>query len=207
LLPAGWSELAPGVDVFFRKGKSSGPFALITAGIHGDEYEGPAAVACFVEQLAAIPSITGSIAAIPAANPMAWRAAQRTSPEDGLNLARTFPGRAQGSATERLAASLFEVAAEADYLICIAVESSIFSSRCAGFMVMRRKRTHLTLPRGISGCRCCGSCRRQPEYCRVSYGSAAVASWDVSISAPASYRPKAARPTCEAFFHASRTGR
>jgi N-alpha-acetyl-L-2,4-diaminobutyrate deacetylase len=117
LLPDGWSELSPGVDVFFRKGEGRGPFALITAGIHGDEYEGPAAVASFVEQLAAMPAITGSIAAIPVANPMAWRGAQRASPEDGLNLARTFPGRANGSATERLAASLFELAARADYLI------------------------------------------------------------------------------------------
>ena len=117
LLSSGWSELTPGVDVFFRKGESSGPFALITAGIHGDEYEGPAAVAAFVEQLATIPFVKGLIAAIPAANPMAWRGAQRTSPEDGLNLARTFPGKAQGSATERLAASLFEVAAQADFLI------------------------------------------------------------------------------------------
>lgn len=117
LFPEGWSELLPGVDVFFREGEASGPFALITAGIHGDEYEGPAAVASFAEQLAAIPSVTGSIAAIPVANPLAWRGAQRTSPEDGLNLARTFPGRTQGSATERLAASLFDVAAQADYLI------------------------------------------------------------------------------------------
>jgi predicted deacylase len=117
LLPDGWSELAPGVDVFFRQGESSGPFALITAGIHGDEYEGPAAVADFVDELSRIPSVKGSIAAIPAANPMAWRAAQRTSPEDGLNLARTFPGRADGSPTERLAASLFELAAQAGYLI------------------------------------------------------------------------------------------
>jgi predicted deacylase len=105
------------VDVFFRKGESSGPFALITAGIHGDEYEGPAAVAGFVEQLAAMPPVHGSIAAIPVANPMAWHGAQRTSPEDGLNLARTFPGRAHGSPTESLAASLFELAVQADYLI------------------------------------------------------------------------------------------
>ena len=103
--------------MFFRKGESSGPFALVTAGIHGDEYEGPAAITSFVGRLAAIPAVTGSIAAIPVSNPMAWRGAQRTSPDDGMNLARTFPGCAQGSATERLAASLFELAKRADYLI------------------------------------------------------------------------------------------
>ncbi len=103
--------------MFFRRGAQPGPFTLITAGIHGDEYEGPAAVAAFVETLSSCPGLAGSVAAIPVANPMAWRASQRTSPDDGLNLARTFPGRADGSPTERLAAALFELAIEADYLI------------------------------------------------------------------------------------------
>jgi N-alpha-acetyl-L-2,4-diaminobutyrate deacetylase len=117
LLREGWSELVPGVDAFFRKGGAQGPLALVIAGIHGDEYEGPAAVAAFVERLGGMPAVRGDILAIPVANPMAWRAAQRTSPEDGLNLARAFPGRADGTATERLAASLFEVGSRADYVI------------------------------------------------------------------------------------------
>ncbi len=116
MLPEGWSELVPGVEVFFRQGSRPGPLALITAGIHGDEYEGPAAVAGLAQDLASVP-ITGSIAAIPVANPMSWCAAQRTSPEDGLNLARTFPGKQDGSATQRLAAALFDLASQADYLI------------------------------------------------------------------------------------------
>ncbi|MEP6533682.1 MAG: succinylglutamate desuccinylase/aspartoacylase family protein [Bryobacteraceae bacterium] len=116
MLSEGWSELLPGVDVFFRKGSEPGPFVLVTAGIHGDEYEGPAAVASLVQQLADLP-LTGSIAAIPVANPMAWHGAQRTSPEDGLNLARTFPGKPDGSPTERLASILFDLAGQANYLI------------------------------------------------------------------------------------------
>ena len=115
-MPEGWSELVPGVEVFFRQGSKPGPLALIAAGIHGDEYEGPAAVAALAHDLASAP-IAGSIAAIPVANPMSWRAAQRTSPEDGLNLARTFPGKQNGSATQRLAAALFDLASQADYLI------------------------------------------------------------------------------------------
>ncbi len=116
MLTEGWSELVPGVDVFFRRGTTPGPFALITAGIHGDEYEGPAAVAGFVEKLTSLP-LAGSVAAIPVANPTAWRGSQRTSPDDGINLARTFPGKADGSPTERLAAALFDLAGQADHLI------------------------------------------------------------------------------------------
>ncbi len=116
MLPEGWSELVPGGDVFFKRGTKPGPFALITAGIHGDEYEGPAAVASIAEKLTSLP-LAGSVAAIPVGNPMAWRGSQRTSPEDGLNLARTFPGKAGGLPTEQLAASLFELASKADHLI------------------------------------------------------------------------------------------
>lgn len=115
--PEGWWELLPGVDVFYRRGEKTGPLALVTAGVHGDEYEGPAAAAQFVEQLATMRLSAGAVAVIPVANPMAWKGAKRTSPDDGRNLARTFPGNAEGSPTERLAASLFEFASEAEYLI------------------------------------------------------------------------------------------
>ena len=32
------------LEVFCCRGRSAGPLALITAGVHGDEYEGPAAI-------------------------------------------------------------------------------------------------------------------------------------------------------------------
>jgi hypothetical protein len=35
------------LDVFCCRGRFSGPLALITAGVHGDEYEGPAAIHIF----------------------------------------------------------------------------------------------------------------------------------------------------------------
>src|SRR5262249_30684688 len=40
-----------------------------------------------------------------------------TTPEDGLNLARTFPGKREGTVTERLAAELFGVVSQTDCLI------------------------------------------------------------------------------------------
>ena len=116
----GWQRWEPlpcvTLDVFHWKGSQSGKNALITAGIHGDEYEGPAAIADFVARLDPA-KVRGSLTAIPVANPPAFEAGTRTNP-DGLNLARCFPGDPNGKSTERLAASLFnQLALGADYLI------------------------------------------------------------------------------------------
>jgi N-alpha-acetyl-L-2,4-diaminobutyrate deacetylase len=55
---------------------------------------------------------------IPVANPFAFSAGARTSPGDGINLARVFPGKKDGTPTELLARFLFdEFASKVDYLI------------------------------------------------------------------------------------------
>ena len=95
------------LDAFLCRGASLEPLALITAGVHGDEYEGPAAIGAVAAALAA-KRINGSVIAVPVVNPPAFGAAQRLSPLDGLNLARCFPGRADGKPTERLAYWFFE---------------------------------------------------------------------------------------------------
>jgi predicted deacylase len=113
----GWVRVSPDVDAFLCRGKGDRPCALITAGIHGDEYEGPAAVAEITDALQP-ERMEGSVIAIPVANPYAFQAARRTTPEDGLNLARAFPGDPAGSATQRLAAQLFGLIGDGvDYVI------------------------------------------------------------------------------------------
>jgi len=116
----GWQswEAVPGVtlDVFHRQGRQTSKNAVIIAGIHGDEYEGPAAIAELVALLDPA-RLSGSLTAVPVANPPALTAGTRTSP-DGGNLARCFPGDPDGGPTERLAAALFNrLAAGANYLI------------------------------------------------------------------------------------------
>jgi predicted deacylase len=116
----GWQqwEAVRGVtlDVFHWRGDVPGKNVLVTAGIHGDEYEGPAAVAQFVAGLDTS-KLCGSLTAIPVANPPAFLAGTRTNP-DGMNLARCFPGNCQGKPTERLAAALFDnLAGDLDFLI------------------------------------------------------------------------------------------
>jgi predicted deacylase len=105
------------LEVFCCRGPSAGPMALITAGVHGDEYEGPAAVFSLA-QLLSPDRVRGTIIAVPVANRAAFAAGTRMNPEDGRNLARTFPGNPKGGPSEQLAAAIFgELAAPADYVI------------------------------------------------------------------------------------------
>ena len=194
---------------FSGAARQPGPFTLITAGIHGDEYEGPAAVAAFVETLSSSSGLAGSVAAIPVANPMAWRASQRTSPDDGLNLARTFPGRADGSPTERLAAALFELAIEADYLIDLhsgGVEYLFFPM--TGFYgVAELSNPSLCRCAAVSDSRRCGRCRPRRACSRVNFGSADAVSSGASIWAQDNCLRRAATRMFAGFFRVWRIGR
>jgi N-alpha-acetyl-L-2,4-diaminobutyrate deacetylase len=79
-----------------------GPTALITGANHGDEYEGPIAL----QELAATltpDQITGRVIIVPFFNYPAFRAGTRTSPIDKGNLNRSFPGKPDGTVTQKIA--------------------------------------------------------------------------------------------------------
>ena len=80
----------------------AGPTALLTAGNHGDEYEGPLAQQDLARSLAP-ETITGRVIILPMLNYPAVRAGRRTSPIDGGNMNRVFPGRSDGTVTEKIA--------------------------------------------------------------------------------------------------------
>ncbi len=79
-----------------------GATALLTGGNHGDEYEGPTALFELAGALRA-ESVSGRVIIVPAMNYPAFRAARRTSPIDGGNMNRVFPGRPDGTVTEKIA--------------------------------------------------------------------------------------------------------
>jgi N-alpha-acetyl-L-2,4-diaminobutyrate deacetylase len=80
----------------------AGPTALLVGGNHGDEYEGP--IALYDLALTLDPAeVTGRIILLPALNAPAFAAGRRTSPIDGGNLNRAFPGRPDGTVTEKIA--------------------------------------------------------------------------------------------------------
>ena len=79
-----------------------GPTALLTGANHGDEYEGPTALLELATNLSAA-DLTGRVIIIPFMNMPAFTAGTRTSPFDGGNMNRSFPGRPDGTVTEKIA--------------------------------------------------------------------------------------------------------
>ena len=98
-------------------GAGAKPHLLVTAGVHGDEFEPMAAVRELIRALDPMrPRLRGRVTLAPVVNEAAFLRGQRTA-EDGLDLARTCPGRADGTITERVAASLSQLIRAADYYI------------------------------------------------------------------------------------------
>jgi predicted deacylase len=93
-----------------------GPRVLITGGVHGDEFEPMAAIRRLIAHFRESPPIRGTVTLVPVVNEPAFRRGSRVA-EDGLDLARTCPGRVDGSITERIAYALSQLIREADYYI------------------------------------------------------------------------------------------
>lgn len=85
-----------------------GPTAILMAGNHGDEYEGPITLGEIIRDLDPA-AVSGRLIILPALNLPAMAAGRRTSPVDGLNLNRTFPGDPVGTMTEQITAYLSDV--------------------------------------------------------------------------------------------------
>lgn len=96
-------------------GPRPGPHLLVTGGVHGDEFEPMAAIRRLAVEIAP-ELLRGTLTLVPVVNEPAFGRGQRTA-EDGLDLARTCPGRADGSITERIAFDLAGLIREADYYI------------------------------------------------------------------------------------------
>lgn len=82
--------------------QGEGPTALLTGANHGDEYEGPIALQDLAYTVK-LEDITGRIIIVPALNYPAFRAGTRTSPIDAGNMNRSFPGKPDGSVTQKIA--------------------------------------------------------------------------------------------------------
>jgi hypothetical protein len=80
-----------------------GPTVVIEGGNHGDEYEGPIAIGELVRDLDP-GEIQGRLILMPAVNVHAAIEGRRTSPVDGLNFNRVFPGDPRGTITQQIAA-------------------------------------------------------------------------------------------------------
>lgn len=114
-VPALGADTAVLLPVTVLRGTRPGPTLAITAGVHGGEYVPILAaqrVATTVDPL----QLTGTIVIVHVTNPVSFfgRGVYYT-PTDGRNLNRMFPGRADGSLSERTAHVVFtEVIRRAD---------------------------------------------------------------------------------------------
>lgn len=105
-----------GFDLWRLDSGVPGPRVVVLGGVHGDETEGVLAAG----RLTSMPLDLGRgvLDVVPVCHEAAFAVDSRTSPRDGGNLARVFPGDPGGEPTERLAWHLTEhVLAGADLLI------------------------------------------------------------------------------------------
>lgn len=93
------------LPVIAVRGTQPGKTLLVTAGVHGDEFEGMVALHDVARELDPA-HLRGTFVAVPIANPPAYEAGLRTNPDDRQDLARVFPGDSRGTVTEQIAAAL-----------------------------------------------------------------------------------------------------
>lgn len=101
-------------------GHRDGPRLLVTGGVHGDEFEPILAIRRLIRFFSddeENPILSGRVTLVPVVNEAAFLRGHRCAGEDGLDLARTCPGRADGSPTERIACALSEEIHRADAYI------------------------------------------------------------------------------------------
>lgn len=113
-----------------------GPHLLITAGVHGDEYEPMLAVSQLRKALhQELALARGKLTLVPVVNEPAFARGARTG-EDGKDLARTCPGQADGSPTEKIAHEISALIRTADFFIDMHTGGDLFDIHpLAGYML------------------------------------------------------------------------
>lgn len=115
--PEGARGPSLGLQVLVVRGATPGPTLLVLAGVHGDEYEGVLAIQDAFDRVQP-GRMSGTLLALPVTNLPAYEGRSRTTPSDGKNLARVFPGRPDGTVTERIAYWVGEsLLKQADFLL------------------------------------------------------------------------------------------
>ena len=89
------------------KGAEQGPTIAIVSGVHGNEPMGPLGLRHFLTALDP-GSLSGTVLAMPIANPVAFEQRRRTGIWDDIDLVRIWPGDSTGTATHRTASIVFD---------------------------------------------------------------------------------------------------
>jgi predicted deacylase len=121
---SGYLEVAPGVDPGTRipvsviHGATPGPTLALIAGTHGYEYPPITALQRLRKELDPA-TLSGTVILVHVANPPSFLGRTiYTSPVDGKNLNRVYPGKTDGTVSERIAYTITtQVIERADYLV------------------------------------------------------------------------------------------
>ncbi|WP_137291329.1 succinylglutamate desuccinylase/aspartoacylase family protein [Natronorubrum halophilum] len=101
-------------------GVEEGPTLYVQAAQHGREINGTETLRRFHERLP-LGSLSGTVIAVPVANPLTFDRVSYTTPEQldsiNANMNRIWPGDANGSLHQRMAARLWEEVSRADAVI------------------------------------------------------------------------------------------
>lgn len=127
------------------RGRTDGPHLLITGGVHGDEFEPIAAVRKLNDILSnrsdGCSLLCGQVTLVPCVNEDAFFLGRRCG-SDGLDLARTCPGKPDGTITEQTAYALSELICSCDFYIDLhtgGTELSVYP--LAGYMLHSNRKT------------------------------------------------------------------
>lgn len=106
-----------GCPLIVAKGHKPGPTLWVQACIHGNEVGGPVSIHQFIRTLN-LSELKGTIVFALQGNPLAYRDLSRSTPQDGQNMNRIFPGSAEGPLSHIMADRLVSAAlANADALL------------------------------------------------------------------------------------------
>jgi uncharacterized protein len=116
-VPAG-SDAALSIPVAVVNGAKPGPVLAIVSGAHGTEYASIIAVERLVQQLDAT-AVRGTVILVPLVNiPSFEQKIAHVNPTDGKSMNRFYPGKADGTQTERASLAMTrEVVEKSDHLI------------------------------------------------------------------------------------------
>ena len=106
------------LEAWLLCGTHPGKTLVVTAGVHGCEYVGILALQKLVETLDCA-ALCGQVILLPLVNPKGFFAGvKQLNPADGKNLNREFPGREDGTETQRMAWAIENILyPEADFLL------------------------------------------------------------------------------------------
>ena len=115
-VPAG-SDAALNIPVIVVNGAKPGPVLALIAGAQGTEYA-PIIALQKLAQSADPALISGSLVIVPLVNPASFQQKVPLNPVDGKNMNRYYPGKPDGTETERAAWAIAkQVVEKCDYLI------------------------------------------------------------------------------------------